>query len=200
MISTTAGALGATAAGLLSQWWSRPVPSLFEHWNSPGFARETALLWNALNLPAASLEQLLTAIPGTRQFLESEYESLFVGPAAIACPPYEAVWRQDRPKMEQGTVFGESTAQVKSLYLDLGLQVNKADKELPDHLAVEWEALAYALSSGNDEVCRRLLQDHLAVWLPPFCAAVQGNARLDFYRRLAALTLECLNVWQSSRS
>jgi len=38
--------------------------------------------------------------------LRLEYNRLFVGPGALACPPYESVYRRDRPESERGMLMG----------------------------------------------------------------------------------------------
>ena len=86
--------------------------------------------------------------------------------------------------------MGPATGRA-GLYRQLGLHVQADSHELPDHVAVELEALAAGLGfGGSSEAARRLLEDHLAVWLPGFCEQVAGSASHDFYRALASATPE----------
>jgi TorA maturation chaperone TorD len=91
--------------------------------------------------------------------------------------------------------MGPCTEDLRRLYEALGLRVASAVGELPDHVAVELEALAYALESpATEAVARALLADHLAAWLPKLCRGVAHEATRPFYRELAALTTAWLPV------
>jgi TorA maturation chaperone TorD len=64
---------------------------------------------------------------------------------------------------------------------------------LPDHIAIELEAMAYALSfEETAPVARRIFEEHLARWLPRLCRAVAHEVEEGFYRDLAVLTLDWL--------
>ncbi|MBZ5721470.1 MAG: molecular chaperone TorD family protein [Acidobacteriia bacterium] len=181
----------------LSDWWSQPSPARITLWSSSHYMqRIKAICAPSGQQPEAPLganvDKLLSTIHFERDGLIAEYERLFVGPAAPPCPPYEAVWRTDRPKHEQGTVVGQCTEEVKQLYRDMGMRLRPGEVELADHIAIELEALTYAWNSGvNVRVVEEIL-DRLQVWLPRFCASVVANSRSEFYRGLADLTLEFL--------
>ena len=80
----------------------------------------------------------------TEELLD-EYERLFVGPGRTPCPPYESLWLGGQPRLEQGRLMGAASVAVADLYRGLGLDVAAAAHELPDHVAIELEALAFAL-------------------------------------------------------
>lgn len=127
--------------------------------------------------------------PGAAPELAEEFERLFVGPGRVPCPPYESYWRDDAPFLLKGVLMGPCTGDLADLYARLGLQLARSAHELPDHLAVELEALAVAEAEpGTRDVVRALLDQHLAVWLPAFCSAVEREAELDHYRSLAVRT------------
>jgi TorA maturation chaperone TorD len=130
----------------------------------------------------------------------TEFERLFVGPGPVPCPPYESYWREDVPFLLRGTLMGPCTAGLVDLYAQLGLQLAPDAHELPDHVAVELEAMAVAESdpAGRD-VAHALLEGHLAVWLPRFCGAVQAETVDEFYRCLAATTRRWLDVARGAR-
>jgi TorA maturation chaperone TorD len=79
-------------------------------------------------------------------------------------------------------------AEVARIYADIGLRVRPDAHELPDHLVVEWEALAYAFEHDATDAARLLVRDHLAGWMPGFCAAVAAETEQPFYTELAQLT------------
>ena len=89
--------------------------------------------------------------------LREEYERLLVWPRAAPCSPYESLWRGDQPKREQGRLMAACAADVARLYADLGLRVRADAHELPDHLVVEWEALAYAFEHDSADAAGVLL-------------------------------------------
>jgi TorA maturation chaperone TorD len=174
---------------VLAGWWARPDADRIVQWNTSKYREQVVLLWREnLRDSEKTIETLLSALALEQDQLSAEYERLFVGPTAIPCPPYEAVWRTDRPKHEQGTVMGNSTLQLKQLYSNLGLQLRPDQTELADHIAVELEALAYAWCIGDSEQANCLI-GHLQDWLPAFCESVLANSRAEFYRNLAEITL-----------
>lgn len=181
--------LNAQIAQLLSDWWTRPDPARIALWASAPYQDEVLQLWQeTVQGDTASVGKLLAGFADGDE-LTTEYERLFVGPAAIPCPPYEAVWRSDRPKHEQGTVMGGSTMCIRQIYRELGVRLRASEVELPDHIAMELEALAHAWATNHvaqAEALVRLFQG----WLPAFAASVVTNSRADFYRWLAELTWE----------
>jgi TorA maturation chaperone TorD len=84
--------------------------------------------------------------------------------------------------------MGPAATAVSSIYKELGLTLDEGTRELPDHVMIEWEALAYALERGATQASQALLRDHLSQWMPPFCDAVAQAASEPFYIELAALT------------
>jgi TorA maturation chaperone TorD len=176
-------------AQILSDWWTRPDPSRIAVWATSAYKEKIAELFTGENGDSVALDQLLAAIATEKNLVTAEYERLFVGPAAPPCPPYEALWHTNRPQQEEGTVLGKSTEEVRQIYRKLGLQSRPTEKELVDHIAIELEALGYALGSGASAEVAEELAARFQVWLPTFCSSVKSNSHLMFYRALADLTL-----------
>jgi putative dimethyl sulfoxide reductase chaperone len=174
------------AAVLLAHWWSRPVADEVASWlgwsaAARQIARDLGDGKEPVMVPAA--------IPDDVPALLDDYERLFVGPAQVLCPPYESCWRDDVPIDIWHSLMGPCTADLRELYRCLDVDTPAGSAELPDHIAVEFEALAYALSRPDGlDVARTLLTDHLARWLPRLCKGVAKAACLQFYRDLAAIT------------
>ena len=87
--------------------------------------------------------------------------------------------------------MGAASVAVADLYRGLGLDVTAAAHELPDHVAIELEALAFALraeGAAAEEARAALLHEHLLGWLPSLCAAVEREARQPFYAALPRIT------------
>lgn len=177
------------AAQLLGIWWGRPAAAEVECWGDLFAAAAGAAA--ELGEPQARVDELEAALEASSaNELAEEYERLLVGPGRVPCAPYESLWRSDAPRREQGVLMGAAAAEVARIYGELGLQVRREAHELPDHVAVEWEALAYALETGADDLAAALLDEHLARWIPAFASAVAAEARQPFYAALARLTAE----------
>ena len=175
------------ALDLLAHWWSRPVPDEVATWAAAtGVEAEVRS-----RMPAHSSAPLLTPGGGELLGLLDEHERLFVGPGPVPCPPYESFWREDVPIDIRRSLMGPCTADLRRLYAELGLKMAPASGEMPDHVAVELEALAYALSSpATYPLARALFFDHLRRWLPRLCRAVAHEAASPFYRDLADRTVD----------
>jgi TorA maturation chaperone TorD len=179
--------VAALAALILARWWSRPtaeeLESWFELWS---LADETARI---IGLDRSRVAQLRLLGEGSdADALRDEYERLLVGPGRPPCPPYESLWRDDARPREHGVLMGSAADEVHSVYGTLELRLRADAHELPDHLLVEFEAVAHALDHEATEAARTLLDDHLAVWAAPFCAAVAAETDQPFYAALARLT------------
>ena len=177
------GALALTVVDLLAHLWSRPTAAELETWD--GVAELEEQLRPVFPTGAAPLSQLIE--PSS---LLEEYERLFVGPGPVLCSPYESFWREDVPADIRRSLMGPCTAELRRLYGELGLELRSESGELPDHLVVELEALAHALSSeGAEVVAGELFFGHLKVWLGRLCRAVLHEAGHPFYVELARTTL-----------
>lgn len=177
----------APVARLLAGWWSRPTSDEVDSWASGwSGAYEVATL---LGLGRGGVVALRSACSVSEvAALLAEYERLLNGPGRAPCPPYESLWRGDGPRREQGRLMGAAASEVVGLYREVGLQVRADAHELPDHLAIEWEALAFALEHDAPETAAALVDEHLAIWISPFCEAVAAETEQPFYAALAPLT------------
>jgi len=178
------------AVDLLAHFWSRPVSDEVASWaEARDLEAETDSRISSDPLREPVIVPDLEEVPA----LLDDYERLFVGPGQVPCPPYESFWREDVPVDIRRTLMGPCTADLKRMYLELGLRVSSRAGELPDHIAIELEAMAYALSfDETGPVARQIFEEHLARWLPRLCRAVAHEAEQSFYRNLAVLTLDWL--------
>ena len=179
--------VGCDAAAILSHWWSRPTDETRAIW-ARGWDVALDLATEFGHDPDDVNELRDAAQIADPESLLDEYERLFVGPGAVPCLPYESLWDSDAPKRGKGSVMGPAALAVADLYRTTGLTLREDAHELPDHVMIEWEALAYALERGADAAAVELLESHLARWMGPFCTAVQRETGQPFYARLAALT------------
>ena len=139
-----------------------------------------------------------------RRELELERQRLFVGPAKLPCPPYESVYRTDVPAEERGLLMGEAAADVRRRYREVGLDLAPDQHDLPDHISSELEFMHFlcrreveALERNDEDEAaawharqRSFVHDHLAVWVPRFCADVVQATNEPFYAAVAALCQE----------
>jgi TorA maturation chaperone TorD len=178
------------AVDLLSHYWSRPVTDEVASWakaHDLEAQTDSQMSSDPLREPVS-----VPDLDDAPRLLD-EYERLFVGPGQVPCPPYESFWREDVSVDIRRTLMGPCTAELKQIYAGLGLQMSAQSVELPDHIAIELEALAYALSfEETGPLARQIFEDHLARWLPRLCRAVAHEASETFYRDLAVLTLDWL--------
>jgi len=133
--------------------------------------------------------------------LSKEHLRLFVGPGRVPCPPYESVYRQDRPILERGLVMGPSTADVRHRYAEADLVLPKNFTDLPDHIAVEMEFMHFlcaeelkSIEQGNLQESERrrkmeqeFLKEHLEPWVESFADHVLNSTNSSFYRTAAEL-------------
>lgn len=184
-------------AQLVADWWFDPTDTKAGIIGIPdalrmgGDSHQTGLLATAavelLGAEMNSVAALASAI-GDPITLAEEYERLMVGPGRTPCPPYESMWLEDAPQ-QRGIMMGSAAGQVLALYRRAGLSVRSYHGELPDHLLVEFEALAWCLQKDSAKsIATALLNDHLLVWLPRFCESVATETSHPYYRTLANLT------------
>jgi TorA maturation chaperone TorD len=174
-------------------WWTVPSVERIELWSSSLYRNSIAGLWReTLGANPDCVNALFDAIQDEGVRTISEYERLFVGPAAPSCPPYEATWRSDRGTGAQGALCGSPVEEVLQIYDALGFRLNSARRELGDHIAVECEGAACAFAMNAAPEAWRLV-DHLRSWTPRFCSAVRSQSSAKFFLALAETTEEMLS-------
>lgn len=185
--------LASVAAELLSHWWSRPDPAEVGRWlDDLELATEIAA---GLLVDEPSMRHLRRHDTRELMALLAEHERLFVGASGALCPPYESYWRGEGAVGLPRRVVGPYSAELASLYRRLGLEPPEPPAALPDHLAVELEALAVALGRAEaDELAAELYFAHLAEWYPRFARAVAEATEHEYYRELAALSAAWLEA------
>ena len=125
--------------------------------------------------------------------LENEYIRLFVNALPeVPCAPYGSVYLE-------GALMGASTMRVAGIYRKYGLNPD----ELPDHISVESEFLAWLSEEATHTSEARkdfdFLWAHFQSWIPRFLAQVEQHDQLGWYRRCAEwakgvfLTVETCN-------
>lgn len=161
-------------------------------------------VFSLLGWGAEEFMRLLEGLHGmTREQLEEEYVAIFGHTAAGELPPYEA--RYDARHVFQET---HCLADVAGFYRAFGLEPSEAQRERPDHIAVELEFMhvvalkeAYALIrrwTEQADLCRRaesdFLRDHLGRWAPSFLKRLGNRAGGGIFERIAGVTAAFLEA------
>lgn len=132
--------------------------------------------------------------------LAVDYARIFIGVeknAKSVAYPYESVYTSpDRLLMQ------EAWHQVRALYQAEGLSTVVEFQEPEDHIAVEFEFMAYLIKKGSKTIDvgevalaiewlnkqRLFLDQHLLGWTPAFCSDTLRTAREDLYKGLSLVT------------
>lgn len=132
-----------------------------------------------------------------------DYTRLFLGPVGTVAVPYGSVW------LDAGkSVMGNSTVAVLEMYEAAGFDLDEAFQGPPDHIAAELEFLylllcreieahgngAAELLNATSRLRARFVRELLEPWIGPFTAAIAAGAQSDFYRELALLTRQFIEM------
>jgi TorA maturation chaperone TorD len=135
--------------------------------------------------------------------LRADYNRLFFGPGQIEAPLWESVHFN-----EERLVFQEQTIQVRHWYQRFGLEPASAAREPEDHLGLELTFIAQLAAQGLQaldsqqpaEVVellaaqRQFVAEHPLQWVPTWSRLVDQQARTEFWRAIAQLTLGALQA------
>lgn len=171
----------------LTDFWE-----LLEDWplTDTNDAREGLRLMAAAQTAGESTEEI-----------RADHARLYGTLAVAQVAPYESVHRG-----QDGLVFDEHTLEVREAYRSLALQAPRLNREPDDHIGLELEFVAQsclraigALEQGSQHDAERyvrlgadFMRDHLLEWAPQMLEAVLVEARTDFMRALAYLSLGAL--------
>ena len=110
-------------------------------------------------------------------------------------PPYESLYRT-------GKLLKKPVQEMNRLFSDLGIRVPDEWHQPPDYIGVELDFMRFLCSKELDaynaqekEVVvavkaeRSFVEHHLGVWVPQFCVKMTEQAREDYYRGVALLTM-----------
>ncbi len=132
------------------------------------------------------------------QNVQSWYINVIDGHSkAMSCRPYESAWVKADRAIRQ--------LEVKKFYRFFGLDLSKAIRELPDHIAHEFEFMHFlahqAVRAGPTHpgggagrraqyvhAQKDFLEQHVSKWVPRFCNALKTQAGVPFYEQLAEFT------------
>ena len=133
--------------------------------------------------------------------LAADFARLFLSINKIPPHPSESVYRE-------GTLMQYSRDEVLRTYWSFGVDKKKEFTEPEDHIAVELNFLMYlcqkaseALKNGDAKEARRYIQGqkdflemHLVKWVPKLVEDILNTARTPFYKAIAVLTKEYIEM------
>ncbi len=133
--------------------------------------------------------------------LEKDYTRMFFSSKPRLVYLFESVY-------QEGKLLQESTFEIARLYYEAGLNLVDDFKLPPDHIAVEFEFMAYlyfneleAVKKGNREnealaqkLRKEALEKHLMNFGRVFAEKVVAHAATDFYKIMAAIAASTLAV------
>lgn len=133
--------------------------------------------------------------------LAVDYARAFLGAgivdSAVVAYPYESVYTSSK-----GLIMQEARDQVLAIYRAKGLSKEESLEFPEDHIALEFEFMAYlcqeteqALEAKDWPVVSALLIDqldflnqHLLNWVPQFCTDIEKFAETQFYKGVGKVT------------
>lgn len=134
----------------------------------------------------AAVELMQQGLAAPREDLMWEFRRLFVGPGALAAPPWGSTYT-DR----DGVVFGDSHTRLVEFMRANGI-IRLVDEHTPvDHIGLELHLMAWT-ARNRPEALREFLGNHLLTWSSHFLDELQRRSASAFYRGLALLTRSTL--------
>lgn len=121
------------------------------------------------------LETQFQNLVDTFNNMKQNYMHCFMGVTKPYAPPVESVykvWTTD-PTAEisiaksKGYFYGDAALHIRHLFEQFQIEVPDEYKNMPDHLTLELEFLAYLIKSDTRDFARQFILDHLD-WLNDF--------------------------------
>jgi TorA maturation chaperone TorD len=136
-----------------------------------------------------------------------DFEALFRVPGPHYLSPYESVYRSQGAG-GRGCLCGPEAVAVERLYLKEGLGPNAGFTELPDHVGVELEFMAYLCRKTLDAMRaddrarlaeyqreqQHFFREHLGVWVNLLAERLASQAHTSLYRFLGNFLLLFLEL------
>lgn len=123
----------------------------------------------------------------SQQSLKRDYYRLFIGPGAMAAPPFGSVYTD-----KDNLLFGETSIAFLNFCKSHDIELHTEDGEANDHIGLMLGLLSHLLQHRPDLVCT-YLGEHLLPWSARLFELVRKEAVTEFYRNLAELCQITLN-------
>lgn len=169
--------------------------------------KESDLLSGLMELGAAFDDDFLHC-PDSQlvEDLAAEYTRLFIGPGPHLSP-HESVYHE-RTDGDWGTLWGADTVAVKKFIETSGMKYRRDYRGLPDDISVELEFMKELTDKESQaweetdekgalyclKMERKFLDEHVLQWMPAFCDKVMEHAAHSFYREIARITKNFIDI------
>ncbi|WP_300458372.1 molecular chaperone TorD family protein [Desulfobacula sp.] len=171
-------------AGLLDYSFIQNLLAIVEEIERPGTKEAVQDLQQEYGNTTKSPEDLLLA-------LEKDYTWMCFASKPRQVYLFESVYRE-------GKLLQESTFEIARLYYEAGLQMDEGFDMPPDHIATEFEFLAYlcfreieGINEDDEEkkmyaqtLQHQVLEEHLGPFASRFARALEHNAGTSFYKAM----------------
>lgn len=146
--------------------------------------------------PYEAAPLLATLSEAHRQpLLDEAYQQLFIGPEALAAPPWGSVYLDP-----EQVVFGDSHQALKRfLEQEEGVSLATARREPLDHFGLLLLLLGQLAMEERAAGVDRLLGEFLLPWSGRYLEQLEEHATHPFYRSLAQLSATTLDQWRMDR-
>lgn len=177
----------------------------FELWNELKIGR----LLESLQHEAESLfnesSQIGTVeIPETYEQLKSLYLSSLSSIKKGTALPIESLykqWTSDKTCQmpfanSKGYLLGDPALHIRFILNELQMEIPEEFSQIPDHLTILLELLAYFLEHSPAEFVHEFLGDHFD-WVDEFAAKLDSVSEHSFYPQITRLLIRQLNALKS---
>ncbi|MFV9510041.1 TorD/DmsD family molecular chaperone [Tepidibacillus sp. LV47] len=139
--------------------------------------------------------------------MKQEFIRCFMGVERPYAPPVESVykvWTTDPTfslpiANSKGYFFGDSALHLKYLYEQFQLEIPEEFSNMPDHLTLLLEFLAFLIKEGTDDQVKQLLMDHFD-WLNDFRLKLSKVRNSDFYLNVTDVLIDILDYENQIRA
>ena len=128
----------------------------------------------------------------------SEYTRLFLGPGKHISP-YASVWTGGEYHLRSSM-----TDKIKAFIESSGLNYIQDWHGFPDHIGILFEFMSHLIEKHVNaylekdfkeiDTClvyeKRFFDQFISIWAERFCQEIEQKARLNFYKKMATLTIE----------
>ncbi len=135
--------------------------------------------------------------------LQAEHRRVFSNVITLDCPPYETLFGNDHV-FAQAHVMGD----IAGFYKAFGVELSRDIHERMDHLSVELEFMHFIAYKESYARChdgaektqvvvdaqKKFVKDHIGRWVPLFARMLARKADYGFYRYLADITAEWMDL------
>lgn len=90
------------------------------------------------------------------------------------------------------SLFLGETSPGTGFYVKAGLEIDEDVELPPDHLYLELLFFSHLVETGQVDLQKTFLGEHLMKWVPDYCDELNRTARTAFYRSIALLVKEFL--------